>query len=257
MSEPGPITDRPGGDEPGGSPFTRPGFLVSAGVVLVIVVLAGFLVFTGGEDDDRPSAAPTSSSATSSTGSSPQTGAIDGEACDLPAGDQTVPAAAPDTDWTLVGTVAAPSSDQAGPAITDPTTGVRSCYAQTPTGALFAAANFLAAITDRDSLVPAVEQLTAEGSGRDILLEQVRTDPASAIGTGTRYQIAGYSFLSARQDVVTVSLAIGTTGGMAGIPLTVVREDGDWKISVPADGNVSGQASPIANLSGYVPWAGA
>lgn len=246
---------QPGGPEQDGSPFTRPGFLVSAGVVLIIVVLAGFLVFTGGEDE-QPVTAPSTATSTSSSGQ-PQGGPADDEACVLQADDQTVPVAAPDTEWTLVGTVAAPSSAAAGPAVIDPATGVRSCYAQTPTGALFAAGNFLAAITDRDALVSAVEQLTADGSGRDILLEQVRTDPTSAIGTATRYQIAGFAFLSARSDVVTVSLAIGTTGGMAGIPLTVVWEDGDWKVSVPADGDVAGQASSIPSLAGYVPWAGA
>ena len=257
MSKPGPISDRPGGDEPGGSPFTRPGFLISAGVVLVIVVLAGFLVFADGEDDDRPSAAPTSSSATSSTGSSSQSGSTDGEACDLPASDQTVPAAAPDTEWTLVGTVAAPSSDQAGPAITDPATGVRSCYAQTPTGALFAAANFLAATSDPTVIEAAVERLTAAGPGRDTALADIRTNPQSVVGTGARYQVAGFTFLSYKQDSATVSLAIAATGGLAGAPLTLVWEDGDWKVDLPADGNPAGQASAIPSLAGYVPWSGA
>lgn len=246
-----------GGPDPGSdpSPFTRPGFLAAAGVVLVLIVLAGFLVFTGGDDDRQADLAPTAGAGSSSaTAATPTPSAGD---CDLPGGDQTVPVTAPETEWTLVGTVAAPSSDDAGPAVIDPATGVRSCYAQTPTGALFAAANFLAAITDPDALVAAVEELTADGPGRDTLLEQVRTDPASAIGTATRYQVAGFTYLSAQDDVVTVSLAIATTGGMAGIPLTVVREDGDWKVDIPADGNVSAQAQPIASLSGYVPWAGA
>ena len=243
-----------GGPDPGSdpSPFTRPGFLAAAGVVLVLIVLAGFLVFTG--DDDAPDAdrAPASSAARTSA-----TGASAAGECELPADDQTIPLAAPDTEWALVGTVAAPSSDEAGPARTDPATGVRSCYAQTPTGALFAAANFLAATSDLTVIEAAVEDLAAAGPGRDALLEAIRTDPQSVVGTGTRYQVAGFTFLSYTADVTTVSLAIAATGGLAGVPLTVVWEDGDWKVDLPADGNPAGQAAPIASLSGYVPWAGA
>jgi hypothetical protein len=249
-------TDQPGGDGQGGSPFTRPGFLISAGVVLIIVVLAGFLVFTGG-DDDSPSTAPATGPATSATSSSPQSGPADSGSCDLPADDQTVPVAAPNTEWTLVGTVAAPSSDEAGPAVTDPTTDVRSCYAQTPTGALFAAANFLAATSDPALIEAAIDELAATGPGRDTALEAIRTDPQSVIGTGSRYQIAGFTFLSYTEDVATISLAIAATGGLAGVPLTVVWEDGDWKVDLPADGNPAGQAGPISSLAGYVPWAGA
>lgn len=252
MSEHQRNTDQPGSPEQdSSSPFTRPGFLISAGVVLIIVVLAGFLVFTGGDDEVQPDLLPSTGATTTES-----TTAVTG-GCDLPAGDQTVPVAAPDTEWTLVGTVAAPSSADDGPAVTDPSTGVRSCYAQNPTGALFAAANFLAATSDMAALEAAVEELAAAGPGRDTALEAIRTNPQSVVGNGARYQIAGFTFLSYSQDVATVSLAIAATGGLAGVPLTVVREDGDWKVDLPADGNPAGQATSIDSLAGYIPWAGA
>ena len=55
-------------------------------------------------------------------------------------GDQTVPVTPPaDTEWELVGRVVAPTAPEVyGPAVTDP---VRSCFARTPTGALYAAVN--------------------------------------------------------------------------------------------------------------------
>lgn len=255
MSEHQPTTDQPGDSEPGGSPFTRPGFLVSAGVVLIIIVLAGFLVFTGGDDDQQ--ATPVDPIRTAETTVSSSAPSNDASGCDLPDDNQAVPVAAPDTEWALVGTVAAPSSAAAGPAVLDPATGVRSCYAQTPTGALFAAANFLAATSDPTGIEAAVDQLAAAGPGRDALLEAIRTDPQSVVGTGSRYQIAGFTFLSYTDDVTTVSLAIAATGGLAGVPLTVVWEDEDWRVDLPADGNPAGQASPISSLAGYAPWAGA
>lgn len=239
-----------------GSPFTRPGFLVSAAVVLVLVVLAGFLTFTGGDDDGAAAPAPSTSSASGSTSAGPSATASSGD-CDPPTGDAAVPVEAPDTQWELVGTVAAPSSADAGPTVTDPDTGVRSCYARTPTGALFAATNFLAAVNNPDTLVAAVEDLAAAGPGRDTLLELARTDPTAVLGTGTGFQVAGFTFLSATEDVTSVSIAIGNTGGLAGVPLTVVYEDGDWKVDLPPDGDVAGGATAISSLAGYVPWAGA
>ena len=239
-----------------GSPFTRPGFLVSAAVVLVLAVLAGFLVFTGGDDDGEAAPAPSTSSASGSTRTSPSATTSSGD-CDPPTGDTAIPVQAPDTQWELVGTVAAPSSTDAGPTVTDPDTGVRSCYARTPTGALFAAANFLAAVSDPELLEAAVTDLAAAGPGRDAALEQIRTNPEAATGTGARYQVAGFTFLSSTEDVTSVSIAIAATGGLAGVPLTVVWEDGNWKVDLPPDGNPAGQAAPIASLAGYIPWAGA
>ena len=64
------MTDRPpAAGDPEPSPFTRPGFLAAAGVVLVLVVLAGFLVFTG--DDDAPDATVRVGGGRSWTGSGP------------------------------------------------------------------------------------------------------------------------------------------------------------------------------------------
>jgi hypothetical protein len=256
VSDHQPTDDQPGDRQSGGSPFTRPGFLISAGVVLVIVVLAGFLVFTGGEDDQPVTAPSTTVASTTSSDVSPE-GPANGAVCLLGTDDQTVPVVAPDTEWTLIGTVAAPSSAEAGPGIVDTATGVRRCYAQTPTGALFAAANFLAAVNNAETLVAAVDELTAAGPGRDTLLSLARTDPTAVLGSGPGFQTAGFSYLSYTPTTATVSLAIGNTGGLAGVPLTVVWEDEDWKIDLPPDGDVAGAAAAIPSLAGYVPWAGA
>lgn len=241
---------------PDPSPFTRPGFLTAAGVVLVLIVLAGFLVFTG--DDDAPDTAPDAGRApTSSTAPTTSTDTSAEGECDLPADDQTIPTTAPATSWTLVGTIAAPSSPTAGPATTISATGLRSCYARTPTGALFAAANFLALVNNPDTLTVGVDELAADGPGRDLLLELARTNPTAVLGSGTGFQVAGYTFLSATQDATSISIAVGNTGGLAGVPLTVVWQDGDWKVDLPPDGNVAGSAAPINSLAGYVPWSGA
>ena len=182
MSDDQRAVDQTGARDPDGSPFTRPGFLISAGVVLIIVVLAGFLILTG--DDEPPSNTPSTGAPSNSATSSPQAPDGDDDVCVVQADDDSVPVAGPPAQWTLIGTVAAPSSDDAGPAVTDAATGIRSCYAQTPTGALFAAANFLAAVSDPQLLETAVDQLAADGPGRDAALEQIRTNPGAVVGTG-------------------------------------------------------------------------
>lgn len=239
------------------SPFTRPAFIGSACIVgLVLLLGAGILVF--GQKDPAPgpsAAAPTtpSSTATAATSSRPAGG------CDLPAGSQTVPVTAPtDTVWELVGTVAAPTDPSTvGPAVVDPTTGLRTCFARDPLGALYASVNFLASITDPDQLRAAMTTLTSPGPGQDTVLAQLAADSGGVGAGATRYQVAGFTFLSYSGTTAVLSVAIQAGGGYAGVPVTLQWEDGDWKVQLPPDGDYASRATQLPNLTGYAPWAGA
>ena len=61
--------------------------------------------------------------------------------CGLAAGDQRIPATPPESEWELVDGIASPQSDTVGPGVREGKR--RLCYAHSPTGALFAAVNFL------------------------------------------------------------------------------------------------------------------
>lgn len=233
------------------SPWTRPGFLGSAAVLGLIVLLGVGLVLFGGQD--APTPAPERPAADAPPAAEP-TGRVTG--CDLEPGPQVTPNAPPVTEWELVGTVAAPVSERRGPTLVGEA-GVRTCYSRDPLGALYAAAGFLAAATDPEQLEPAIATLAAPGPGRDVLVALARTDPTAITGTGARYQIAGFSFLAFTGDEAEVAIVVTADGGYASVPLTLLWTGDDWKVDLPPSGDLTARAQPIPSLTGYVPWAGA
>lgn len=239
------------------SPWARPPFIISTVVVAAIVVVGIVLALTG-RDANQPIAQPTDAATPSSTAQTrtPTGGA---SVCGLKAGDQTVPTSAPRVDkWELVGTVAAPTLPAAfGPGVIDPS-GFRYCYAHSPTGVLFAAANFVAMTSSAEIRLLAGERATARGNGRDLLVEAMRNAGTSANSTsGT--QVAGFTVRTYRPDEAVVDLAAGAIGaqGYARLVMTFAWEDGDWKFRVPADGTLDTIIQPIPDLTGYIPWGGA
>jgi hypothetical protein len=239
------------------SPWSQRGFVVSAIVVALIVVLGAVLVVTNPSDNDETATQPpepTTSTTPTSSATTP-----DDSACGLPAGDQTVPRATPpDTQWELVGTVAVPTAPEAyGPGRVDD--GLRSCFAHSPMGALYAASNFIASASDPALRAKAVDNLTAAGEGRDRALTQVEGPQAAS---ANKVQLVGFTVLNYDAGRSTVDLAFRATrrdgtAGLAHMPLSLRWEDGDWKVVLPATGEVFPGVGPIPDLTGYVPWGGA
>jgi hypothetical protein len=252
------MPDQPTNDD-ASSPFAQRGFVFAA-IFLAVVVLLGVvvLVFGVGSDDDgqgQGATNPPSPTATTPTGPTPPD--PDESACGLPAGRQDVPAAPPDATWKLVGTLAAPSAPRIGPGIDDGHR--RLCFAHSPTGALFAAVNFLAALNrspnDRDLFA----ELTANGAVRDRALALLDGRPPA--DDGTRSQLAGFRVAAYSGGETTIDLAIRVTtpSGTSGLShfLAPLRwERGDWKFVIQSLERPY-TAEAIANLSGYVPWGGA
>jgi hypothetical protein len=168
--------------------------------------------------------------------------------------DQTVPQqAAPDVSgWRTVGRVDAPFDTTAGPILDG--FDVQRCYARTPVGALLAATNFMARVTEPVALEQAISALTADTAGQDVLLGLLEENPTAVTGSGAGYELAGYTFLAVGMDTTVVSVVVRAgNGGMVAVPVTLVWDEGTWLVQLPDNGNLPG--SPVQTLTGFVPWS--
>jgi hypothetical protein len=243
------------------SPWAQKGFIAAAVVVALLVVLGVVVVLTrpsGGDDRaaQQPPAASTSG-ASPTTSTSPAGDSV----CGLPTGDQTVPTTAPaGTRWELVGTMATPTAPKAhGPGRVED--GLRSCFAHTPTGALYSAVNIVAVTTIPELREPLVSKLGATGAGRDAALKLLAT-PNTEPDSTNRIQLSGFAFLNYGKDAALVDLAlrISTTAGKTGFvhfPASLRWEAGDWKVVIPPNGDPAKSVQGIPDLTGYIIWGGA
>lgn len=230
------------------SPLTKPKFIISAVVVAIIVAL-GIILAVIPKGGDTPSPEPSNARPTSGISQPSATSAA--SVCGLPSGNQAKPATEPaDTKWELVGKIAAPTSPkQFGPGKTEPN-GLRSCFAHSPTGALYAAANVtVLSATGKARLV--YDQLAVPGPERDALLNKPEPQQTS----GATAQIAGFQIRSYDTDrAVVVIAAKGSNGALVSVPVPLQWHGGDWKVVVPATGSTGG--GQISDLSGFIPWSG-
>jgi hypothetical protein len=229
------------------NPLTKPKFIISAVVVAIIAALAIILALiprSGG----TPAAGPARAASTSTGQPSPKS---DASVCGLPSGNQAKPGTAPaDTKWELVGKIAAPTSPQQFGPGTTAANGLRSCFAHSPTGALYAAAN-VTALSSAGKARLVFENLAVPSPERNALLAQPDTAPTS----GTTAQIAGYQVRSYDSDrSVIVIAAKGDNGALVSVPVPLQWYGGDWKVVVPATGSTGG--GQLSDLSGFIPWSG-
>ncbi|MFC9335254.1 hypothetical protein [Arthrobacter sp. NPDC057009] len=175
--------------------------------------------------------------------------------CGLPAGNETALGARPAGNWQLVGSMAVPAASRtSGPGTVD-ATGFRTCFARSPAGALFAAANFWATGLNGDA-DRAYRELTARGPGRDAVLTGIALGrPLAPPGRKIKLQFKGFILRAYEARAATFDLAVQRDdGSMGSLPTKLVWEDGDWKVVLPGSGNPG--VSQIANLREYIPWGG-
>jgi hypothetical protein len=234
----------------GASPWGQRGFVLAA-VFMGLLVLAGLgLLLT--DTDDPTARAGTSAPPVleSAKGAKPAGGE---SRCGLEAGDQRVPATPPEADWELVGGVASPQSDTAGPGIREGER--RMCYAHSPTGALFAAVNFLTVAGEQNENSELMKELTAKTAARDELL--TRSDNAES-KPPYRIQIIGFRMGPATPDEATVELAVAFADqaqqSYIGYTLPMRWEDGDWKLVI-ASVDTPYTIERLDSASGFVPWS--
>lgn len=233
----------------------RRGFIFGAVIVGILIVIAGVLIVSsllgGGGTPNASTPEPSSSPS-----SSPSTAAPAGDAsvCGLADVEDTdTVTAAPVAEWEIVGTMAAPTAEEVGPGLED-ADGIRSCYARTAEGALFATANIWAMGTD-SRLGPLItERLVVPGPGQDAALANQGSGSNSG---GLAAQIAGFKILSYDGTDATVDLAFRlNTGNLVSVPQALQWSDGDWKVLLNDDGQSSFRPSALQSLGGYIPWAG-
>ncbi len=179
-----------------------------------------------------PATAPASSTTTTGNASG----------CNVPGGNTLVPTAAIPATWHLVGSVAAPVSLSAGPkTIAGPGGTLRSCYQDSPTGAVIAAMNIgIAGTTTNEQNV--IEQGYTPGPGKDAAKQQ----PADA-GNGS---ISGFQAQACTQSDCLVKIVITVQGQYVEQTMPMIWSDGDWKVN----GQVTGvaEAVQVASLSPYI-----
>lgn len=233
------------------NPYTRPGFIVAA-VVVAAVLAAAVVVLTSGLLKG-PAPKPTVSDTPSADAEAPI--ASDLSVCGLEGFEHSSSlVAAPENEWELVGTVAAPTAPTAGPGVVD-ADGFRSCFAHTASGALFAAVNYVALSSD-PRLQPHVWRLMEPGEVRD------QAEAAAANGaepSSSRLQVAGFRVLKYDGATAVVDVAWQVTApndGLMSLPVELTWMDGDWYLATTSTGLPYAPAS-IQNLGGYIPWSGA
>ncbi|MFG2882155.1 hypothetical protein ACGFYV_07485 [Streptomyces sp. NPDC048297] len=233
------------------------GWILSAGFLLVLVVLGGFTLMTRGDNGSpnaSPSPSPSKSTATGGTGGG---GAKD----DRPAGcrtddsDQEKPKAPPkDFSWKADGTGLVPVSKTAGPLKFDGP--VWSCYAHTPMGAVLAAQ----AITDHFNYPgwrTVVDRQVVPGAGRDALIaSRAGEEDKPTSGQADPGGYAGFTVLSYnRQEATVMILVRGPNAGTYGAASMTVRwQDGDWKVVPDTDGTIYSGTSQVSGTNGFVTW---
>ena len=233
------------------NPFTKPGFIIAAALVVALIA-AAIVIFLIPKGQGNAQPAPTESS--SAVSASPSASAVAGtSACGLPASTETALGKAPATKWELVGTMAAPTDPKVGPGKTDDQ-GIRSCFAHSPQGALYAAVNLWALGSDPSKERAIAEQLSAKGPGRDAAMKAPKTN---APPTTVKVQIAGFNVsYTANQAVVELAFK-ADTGALASVRTTLLWQDGDWKGVVSDSGAPLEEPRQVSDLSGFIPWSGA
>jgi hypothetical protein len=233
------------------SPFRSRGFIAAATGV-GIIVLAGLIVLatTLTRTNDNAAGTPTP---TPSSSAPPSGNAEDESVCGLPGFDTTnTMTTVPNSEWELVGTVAAPTDENVvGPGTTD-SDGFRSCFAHTAQGALYAASNMLAMGSDARLQPLLAENLAVPGPGREAAMG------AAPSTTQIRYQISGYDITSYNDEQATIDLAVTVSSGQtASVPFLIQWSGGDWKAVLTDGGQAPLDSAPLQNLGGYTPWSGA
>jgi len=234
------------------NPFTKPGFIIAAALVVALIAAAVVIfLLPKGQSNAQPAPAPAEPG--SSATASPSASAAGKSVCGLPASAETALGAAPETKWELVGTMAAPTDPKIGPGKTDDQ-GIRSCFAHTPTGALYAAVNLWALGSDPSKERAIAEQLAVKGPGRDAGMKAPQTAaPASAV----KIQISGFNVsYTANQAVVELAFK-ADNGALASVRTTLLWQDGDWKGVVADNGAPLEEPRQVRDLSGFIPWSGA
>jgi hypothetical protein len=230
------------------SPWTRPGFLIAAAVIVLIVV-AGIVIAVSRGGSKHPVQGATVT-AGPSTGGGTSTAAP----------PTAIPTIAPaGVTWSLVGQSAVPVSRSAGPREVTPTTATG--FAHSPEGALIAAAQLSIRAgysAGRKSWEPTITNQFAPSADRDLLLAGLKAQPEPSGQPGDLSPLAGYIYQSYTVDTAVIGLVYRTAAGASSryfvVSNTLVWRDGDWQMVAPPGGSWRSLSRSTNDLIGVVEW---
>ena len=231
--------------------WRTPRFLISAVLVSLLIVL-GIALWLWPDAESPSQAAP-----------APATTAdpISGEesVCGLDAtGGTTLTKAPEDVEWSALGAIYAPSSEEHGPGTVDSDTGVRSCFSHTPEGALLASTNMLVSGSDPQVLLDTIRARVMDGPGKDISIGNVQQRVAANDTTSVPVEVAGFRLLSYTEDKATVEVVLAADDGTEKVYSTtatdMVWHEGDWHFALQDDGSGGPVSGRVSDLSGYIAW---
>jgi hypothetical protein len=209
------------------------------------------------EEPSVPPATPTEEPTSTATRSGPPTPGQGG--CKLKNPDQRPPRVAPRAvTWQFEADMLIPFQQEGGPAVTD-RTGVRSCFAHSPTGAVLAAMVVLGQIRNPDLTDDVLATRIAPGPGRTLAMREARisTTPRNE---GEVAQFTGFKFFDYQPNRAIIAIAVQLDDSkVASLPVTMIWTEGDWKAVLQEDGSFNGSVAPdvLATLDGYVRFRGA
>lgn len=242
---------------PEANPFTKPGFIIAAALVVALLA-ATIVIFLLPKGDTPAQPAPASPAGGTSSSPSAPADAAGKSVCGLPSSNDTALGTAPTSKWELVGKMAVPTDPKTtGPGKTD-ADGFRSCFAHSPTGALYASMNVAAL---GSSGAPELEKKLADkllvpGAGRDAALRETNAGGGSS-GNSTTIQVQGFLVKSYSPSEANLDLAFKTdTGALAHTTISMRWTDGDWKVKPADDGVTFSNVSQLRDLSGFILWSG-
>jgi len=239
------------------NPFTKPGFIIAAAVVGALIA-AAVVIFLFPKGQGNAQAAPAASSASTSAAPAKSADAAGESVCGLPSSMETALGTAPKSKWELVGKMAVPTDAKtSGPGLTD-SDGFRSCFAHSPTGALYSAMNVgaLGSAGSPPLEVKLADKLLVPGKGRDAAMKEAASSTASS-RSSTTIQVKGFSLKSYTASEANVDLAFETNTGVLVHSLLSMRwMDGDWKVKPADDGVTFSGVSQLSDLSGFILWSG-
>lgn len=233
--------------------YRKPLWVICASALaLLVLVWTGFAVvghFTGDSENEGSK----SSSAKDSKNESDDSDSV----CGLKGSSETTIGTAPSVQWHNIKAVSVPKTKDAGPGKTDKSSSVPSCFAQSPEGAVLAAANYAGALGD-PSVAPALieKQGLDSASKRSVLSDMKASSDSSDDTSAYITAIDGFKMVSYDKTKAQVQIASSATinGDRHYIMTTheLQWSDGDWKMEVPDSTSSSSQSGEIPDLDGYM-----
>lgn len=268
--------DDGGGDESTGF-WQERGFVAGAVILGAVVICALLWVFTRdttpdaqpsptpvptvSEPTDGPTEEPTQPPATPdpTTTPKPTPPVLGTGGCKTAKPPQGIPRVAPvGVTWQFESDMLFPLQQQAGPAAMD-RNGVRSCFAHSPTGAVFATFVLLAQIKNPVLTADVLATRVAPGPGRDAAVAQNRATPTPR-DENRSGQFAGFKVIDYEPDRAIISIAVRFDERTIGaLPVTMIWTGKDWQGKLQADGSFNGSTQPdlLGSLESYVGFQGA